>query len=614
MVVQKVDVLIAMFSYAGNGGVSAILPEIAFWHTETAMKMKADPRIGRMVTRRYGDIPLTMERNRVVKDAKEGGFDIIVMLDSDNVPDGYLGKRPWAQPFWDSSFDFAFERLMRGIPSVVCAPYCGPPPHPVNGGEENVYVFHATNDRSDEGAPGYRFEAYSRQHAAQMRGIQEISAGPTGVILYTTSAFDLMPIDRRPMSEILADLVAGTINPVEAERKLKMQSWFWYEFTDQYQTQKASTEDVTNTREIQMAGLAKYKEPIVFCNWNAWALHGKPKYVGMPEPVRMESVSSVFQEAVINNVSAFEESREVDFTDELKDIRPKAWPPLDPNLPVSLCGSQAEDEVYHPHDDASAEQQYDSSGSFTKPIGQVIDEIFGTADKSTISVPTKARMVAGRKVTTVGHETDINELNALTKLASLVGKQKEGVPLKMAEIGSWVGESAIALLGGAPDDSTIYCIDTWEGTPSDRTGKIAKNVDVWKYFEQNAGEMLGNGIRPLMGKSEDVAKTFDDPQELDLLFIDGDHTREGVLADLDAWYRHVSIYGMLCGHDYCEMFPGTIQAVNEWLGQYGAKPHVIPGTSIWFITKAAVEHAKAASRPSPLPSVAEAPQNAQPNS
>lgn len=588
-IVQKVDVLIALFSYAGNGGVSAILPEIAMWLVKTCQTMKADPRIGRVNIRRYGDIPLTMERNRVVKDAKDGQFDVIVMIDSDNQPDGYLGRRPWAVPFWESSFDFAFKRLLRGLPSVVACPYCGPPPHPVNGGEENVYVFYCEDDQTGDNRPGYRFTAYSRQHAALMRGIQEIAAGPTGVILYTTNAFDLMPIDRRPVSEILADLLAGTLTPEQAERKLKMQSWFWYEFTDQFQSMKASTEDVTNTREIQMAGLVKHKESVVFCNWDAWALHAKPRYVGMPEPVRMEAVSAVFQEAVLANVSAFDERREVDFTAGL-DVPKQSAGSDDPRT------GPIEEGMLFP-DDPPGDPNFildDETPVPDLPTQEVI---------ARPTVPIKARMVAGRKVQTVGHETHMQELESLTKVAGMVAKQIGDRPLKMAEIGTWVGESAIALLGGAPKDSTIYCVDTWEGTPSDRTGRIAKEVDVWKFFEQNAGELLGNTIRPVIGKSEDVASTFIDPQELDLLFIDGDHTREGVLTDINSWFRHVATHGLICGHDFCEAFPEVIEAVTEWVGQFGLKPNVLPGTSIWFVTKASIEHRQAVMNAARIPIV-----------
>lgn len=54
---------------------------------------------------------------------------------------------------------------------------------------------------------------------------------------------------------------------------------------------------------------------------------------------------------------------------------------------------------------------------------------------------------------------------------------------------------------------------------------------------------------------------------LDFVFIDADHTYEGVLADIDAWQRKVRPGGMLLGHDYSpDAFPGVVKAVSESFG------------------------------------------------
>ena len=313
----KADVLIAMFCYAGNGGVATILPEIGVWLAKVNHECKTDDRIGRIGVKRYGDIPLTMERNRVVRDAIDGGFDIIVMLDSDNIPDLYLGHDPQAQPFFESSFDFVYERLVRNLPTVVCSPYCGPPPHPVSGGMENVYVFDAVTDQSDDKRPDYvdgiRIEAYSRDHAAVMNGIKPVAAGPTGVIMYSTSAFELMPAHGMTDEDILHAYARGELTTERTRQLLRMESYFWYEFTDRYQTRKASTEDVTNTREIGLMGQEKHGEPVVFCNWDAWAGHGKPRVVGKPIPIRTEQVSNLFAESVRKNISVLDEGQVLDF-------------------------------------------------------------------------------------------------------------------------------------------------------------------------------------------------------------------------------------------------------------------------------------------------------------
>lgn len=308
------DVLIAVLTYGGNGGVATCLPSHATWLSKITRAMSHDGRVGKIAVRQYGDIPLSMERNRIVKEAKAEGFDVILMMDSDNVPDLYFGRDPEAKPFWQSSFDFLFERYVKGLPTVVCAPYCGPPPDPVRGGEENVYVFYfSTNEQGADLRPA--IVPYSRDHAATMRGIKPIAAGPTGVILYTTSAFDLMPIRQKNNREILEEYREGKLSLDRAEELINLESWFFYEYTDAEQSRKASTEDVTNTREIQLAGLVKHKQPIVFCNWDAWAGHYKPKLVGRPTVIPIEAISNVFRDAVRANVSAGDETLMLDFYD-----------------------------------------------------------------------------------------------------------------------------------------------------------------------------------------------------------------------------------------------------------------------------------------------------------
>jgi len=314
----KLKILFAQFAYAGNGGVATVLPHYVPWFAKVYKQLSADDRVEQVAIKVYGDIPLDIERNRVVLDAKQHGFDVIVMLDSDNVPDLYFGHRSEARAFIETSFNFLYEREIKGIPTVVCAPYCGPPPHPTKGGSENVYVFFATHDEGDDSNPDHvgriRFEAYSREHAAIMRGIQPCAAGPTGCIMYSTSAFDLMPVHQHTKDEILDDLMAGKISKDRAKQLINMESWFYYESPNGLRTSKASTEDVTNTREIQMAGLQKHGEPVVFCNWDAWAGHFKPKCVGAPSLLRIESVSNLFRETVVNNISGQEQSVDIDFT------------------------------------------------------------------------------------------------------------------------------------------------------------------------------------------------------------------------------------------------------------------------------------------------------------
>ena len=62
-----------------------------------------------------------------------------------------------------------------------------------------------------------------------------------------------------------------------------------------------------------------------------------------------------------------------------------------------------------------------------------------------------------------------------------------------------------------------------------------------------------------MDKSE-FYRVYDGPAPA-LVFIDAVHTYEHTKADVQ-WARRVGA-SIICGHDYCERFPGVMQAVDE---------------------------------------------------
>lgn len=252
--------------YAGNGGYEALSVEVMKWWLPLREKLLADPRIGDVKHFIHGDTPITMTRNLAVQKAMEGGFDLLLMVDSDMQPDCELGRDPKALPFWESSFDFVYERMTKGLPTVIFGPYCG------GGAHQNVFVFH-WNELSNGSGGGLSgldeqrmlsIEPYSRQHAAEKRGIEAVAAGPTGLILYTMDAFEHQ----------------------SSEAREKGQPFFYYEWKDKAATEKASTEDVTNTRDLAIGAVENGIGDILFCNWDAWAAHIKREHVGKPVPIR----------------------------------------------------------------------------------------------------------------------------------------------------------------------------------------------------------------------------------------------------------------------------------------------------------------------------------------
>jgi hypothetical protein len=285
----KVRIAVFFFCYGGNGGVSSIIPEIALWWGETLLKIKADPRIEGVMPIILSDTPITMTRNRAVETARANGCDMILMLDSDNEPDGYLQSDPTAKPFWETAFDFAYERLTAGIPTVIAAPYCGPPPHPtprpgvIDGGEV-PYLFEWQNNESDVPVSELRLDQWKleilkRNEAARLKGIYPVAALPTGCCLFTTNAFEGLP-----------------------------QPYFRYEFDDTG-ANKLSTEDVVATRDISLYWKMTKNIDVLFATCDSWALHYKPKKVGRPTFTPVEATSKLLRDSIVQNQSAFESMR-----------------------------------------------------------------------------------------------------------------------------------------------------------------------------------------------------------------------------------------------------------------------------------------------------------------
>lgn len=262
MIPRKLSVMISRFPYGGNGGYSSEIPEIADWLVETTLEMGRDERISEVIPWRVSDTPVSMCRNRAVLAAKQHQCDFLLMIDSDNVPDYELKRGDKsAKPFWKTAFDFLYQHYDKG-PAVIAAPYCGPPPH------ENVYVFQISNKESEHANIDFQVDQFTRHQAAERTGIEQVAALPTGLILFDVRAFDLLP-----------------------------PPWFYYEWTDRFEAHKASTEDVTATRDMMFhVHLEKGYLPL-YVAWDCWAGHVKPKIVGKPQIIKMDQVSQKLVEA-----------------------------------------------------------------------------------------------------------------------------------------------------------------------------------------------------------------------------------------------------------------------------------------------------------------------------
>jgi len=118
---------------------------------------------------------------------------------------------------------------------------------------------------------------------------------------------------------------------------------------------------------------------------------------------------------------------------------------------------------------------------------------------------------------------------------------------QILEIGSYVGASACCF-GVAHRDAgfgRIYCIDTWKNDAMSEGSR-----DTYAEFIANTAP-FSEFIVPVRGLSVEVvdqAKRLTD--HLDLLFIDGDHSYDGVKSDWEAYKQLLRPGSIVVFHDW----------------------------------------------------------------
>ncbi len=127
----------------------------------------------------------------------------------------------------------------------------------------------------------------------------------------------------------------------------------------------------------------------------------------------------------------------------------------------------------------------------------------------------------------------------------------------IVEMGSYLGASASFLAAGARVcGGKVHAVDTWTNI-----GMTEGQRDTYAEFMQNI-EPARQWIEVHRGGSVEVAKSFD--RQIDLLFVDGDHSYEGARADLEAWLPKMKPRGIVICHDF-NWAEGVQRAVREMI-------------------------------------------------
>ena len=148
---------------------------------------------------------------------------------------------------------------------------------------------------------------------------------------------------------------------------------------------------------------------------------------------------------------------------------------------------------------------------------------------------------------------------------------------KILEIGSWHGQTTRALAENT--SGIVYAIDTWNGSKDEKyvydSSKLNNGDNAFMEFCRNNGNLIDKGkIIPIRMHSANANWVFDVLGiKFDMIFIDGDHTYEGVKSDIIGTRSLLQDGALLCGHDYTN-WAGVKQAVDELIRDFIVNPSI----------------------------------------
>lgn len=177
--------------------------------------------------------------------------------------------------------------------------------------------------------------------------------------------------------------------------------------------------------------------------------------------------------------------------------------------------------------------------------------------------------------------SDKRKLEKLAELASAVPPNGW-----IVEVGSYCGRSAYAMGMNKDDTVKLTCFDKFpdeyiainETCRGDKTSLYS-----YHHFLQNTSEVVNlEAVRAYVPINIEYLQFT---KQIDLLFIDCIHTYEAVKADIAMWYRFMKPQGVIIFDDYFDMFPGCVQAVDEFVEELGrpVKTEVISCAKIVYL-------------------------------
>jgi predicted O-methyltransferase YrrM len=134
-------------------------------------------------------------------------------------------------------------------------------------------------------------------------------------------------------------------------------------------------------------------------------------------------------------------------------------------------------------------------------------------------------------------EDEVKEMQRLTRLL-----RSDAVVINIGAGGGTSGLLFAEILG---ENGYLYTIDVQE--KSSPFGCLEGERAVFKKAELD--HLAEKHWFQIHGDSKDIGASWEGPM-VDLVFVDGDHSYEGCVGDILAWWPHLRVGGLMAVHDY----------------------------------------------------------------
>lgn len=131
----------------------------------------------------------------------------------------------------------------------------------------------------------------------------------------------------------------------------------------------------------------------------------------------------------------------------------------------------------------------------------------------------------------------------------------------------------------------LYGVDPYLHFPGyDDPMNIPQNeFDVLFQFVTQRMSQYGNRYTHMRMTSAEASTQIG--HKIDFIYIDADHSYQGVQNDLQKWFHKIRIGGIVGGHDYGHVnFPGVKQAIDEFFSRFNWAIHE-EGEGVWWVEK-----------------------------